>query len=1360
MSVTQVGIRIVLEGAPQATGQIKQVEAQLDSLGESTARVTASSTDATRASRTVGDAFERVGRSAGSGADGSEKLASALKTIGRYGAGGAALFAVVDTLGRATRALFDASSAAERLRLQLEFATGRGSAQEMAFVSDVARRLGLEFDSAAGAYARLASAARGTALAGQGARDVFQAVANAAAVMGLSTSETEGVLQALQQMISKGTVQAEELRGQLGERLPGAFQIAARAMGVSTEELGKLLEQGRVVAEDFLPRFATQLERELGGSADRAADRLEASVNRMGNAWTRLKTAVGDAGVSTAVSSLSEMVTYEMTAVSDAMESARQRGGNSLMQLSNGIGMLIARTLGLQLLSAEFSTLESRMAAAGARVSRLTATAAERNLGLSERAELAIAQADLARATRERQIAAGDDGVAASDMRFSRAGAERLRGEQALRQIREARDKFMQSYRSDGDRLADAIRQYDEQFKGRVAADQYAQDVAAIRAKFAGSGRGGPSIGEQDAAELAKLAGLSSSFAKEWEQLSSMYARGKLSVEQLTQAQAALLAQQPAIRDNAKAIADEIRAQADQEKRLAEEREKIAAHVEKQRLSGEMAQVDALKALDEQVVSQRLASQEIGLTSEALAALRLRRQEDALAVLEQTYANKEKQGADFRELENLRLQIDRTRELIELRRDGAAREAEVESAKAVADEWKRTSQQIEQSLTDSLFRAAEAGKGFFETLRDAVKGMFSNLVLRPIIQATIGGIGAGGSGAALAGGSGGSGGGDMMSTLSSVAGLTGVSSAFGGGIAAGITNSLFGSGIGGSMTAASSLIGTGAAGTAAGVGSAVGAVAPYVLAAYAAYRLVASLRKKRTTAEGIDGTLGGDVGFEGQGFREWKRRWGGSGRDEWALAPEMTAQLADSVSSIQTATRGYAEALGLPVAALQTYTQALRLDTRGLGEQEIRKKLEEALGAFADGLAGTLGDAVSRFAREGERAADTLARLATSLSSVNDVLTTLGQPMMDIGTAGADAASQLADLFGGIDNLRQSAAGYLAAFYSDDERARLSIRAMTETLAAVGAYLPETREQFRALVESQDLTTAAGRRLYATLLQIRPAFDQVETYQEQAAQAAIDAAKESARAWSESVQAVLDAEQKIRDAWTGVTASIIDEIKRIRGDMEGSTTTNAAAQFATLTAQARAGDRAAAEALPAAARAMINAARETSSTAADFAVIQGSIAASLEQTATITGRLADVAYTGGSDRQAKILDSIIREVSPAVTSWLDTLDVAGLPSSMPSPIATKAADAYAAPVVSKPSPLVYETAAVVPRTSTEYSAPAAPTSDAVERALREEMSALREEIRAGLAAVASNTATTAKRMDEALDVGMPTYAAS
>jgi tape measure domain-containing protein len=71
----------------------------------------------------------------------------------------------------------------------------------------------------------------------------------------------------VKKMLSKGNVQAEELRGQLGERLPGAISYAAKALGVTTRQLNKMLEQGQVLAEDMIPKLSRVLREELGASA-------------------------------------------------------------------------------------------------------------------------------------------------------------------------------------------------------------------------------------------------------------------------------------------------------------------------------------------------------------------------------------------------------------------------------------------------------------------------------------------------------------------------------------------------------------------------------------------------------------------------------------------------------------------------------------------------------------------------------------------------------------------------------------------------------------------------------------------------------------------------------------------------------------------------------------------------------------------------------------------------------------------------------------------------------------------------------------------------------------------------------------
>lgn len=64
-------------------------------------------------------------------------------------------------------------------------------------------------------------------------------------------------------------------------------------------------------------------------------------------------------------------------------------------------------------------------------------------------------------------------------------------------------------------------------------------------------------------------------------------------------------------------------------------------------------------------------------------------------------------------------------------------EGEAVVAKAIRDDWTRTTDEINRSLTDALLRGFESGKGFAQNLRDTVKNMFSTLVLRPVISAVM-----------------------------------------------------------------------------------------------------------------------------------------------------------------------------------------------------------------------------------------------------------------------------------------------------------------------------------------------------------------------------------------------------------------------------------------------------------------------------------------------------------------------------------------------------------------------------------------------------------------------------------------------
>jgi len=181
-----------------------------------------------------------------------------LRTIGRLAAN------IGVPLSLSAMATSAVRTGIELQKLERGFTAVYGSAQDagkqLDYVRDVADRLGQDVLTLSQSWLSFSAAAKQSSLSAEESRRIFEAVSGAMAKLGRSTYETEGALNAIEQMISKGKVSAEELRGQLGERLPGAFQLAANAIGVTTEELNGLLQTGQLTAEELLPKLAAELE--------------------------------------------------------------------------------------------------------------------------------------------------------------------------------------------------------------------------------------------------------------------------------------------------------------------------------------------------------------------------------------------------------------------------------------------------------------------------------------------------------------------------------------------------------------------------------------------------------------------------------------------------------------------------------------------------------------------------------------------------------------------------------------------------------------------------------------------------------------------------------------------------------------------------------------------------------------------------------------------------------------------------------------------------------------------------------------------------------------------------------------------
>lgn len=209
--------------------------------------------------------------------------------------------------------------------------SGTKAAAEIGYITDAAQRLGLDLQSTTKAYTNWMASIKGTALEGEKGRAVFEAVAGSMAKLGKSSADTEGAMMALGQMVSKGTVSMEELRGQLAERLPGALQAAADGAGLTTAQLVKMVESGSVLTEDLLPGMAAQLTK-LYGTGQQAQGFVAG--------WNSLKSAAEETVGRIAQS---EVVVKAVGLTFGAVKEVLLVMGTGLLTVAEGFG-LIAKT--------------------------------------------------------------------------------------------------------------------------------------------------------------------------------------------------------------------------------------------------------------------------------------------------------------------------------------------------------------------------------------------------------------------------------------------------------------------------------------------------------------------------------------------------------------------------------------------------------------------------------------------------------------------------------------------------------------------------------------------------------------------------------------------------------------------------------------------------------------------------------------------------------------------------------------------------------------------------------------------------------------------------------------------------------
>ena len=218
----------------------------------------------------------------------------------RGGVEGAAVGGAAGAIvGQARQSISDTADYAAGLQKQRVALAGltRGQgeyAQQLAVVEKLSKQFAIPQEVITRQYTKLAASVTGAGGSFKDAEKAFVGIAAGVRGTGGSLQDLESSLIATAQVFSKGKVSAEELRQQIGERLPGAFTLFAKSLDMTPQELDKALEDGKVSLQDF-QKFSELLFDKYGKAAEAIVNSPAAAGERLAVELSKLRENVGSA---------------------------------------------------------------------------------------------------------------------------------------------------------------------------------------------------------------------------------------------------------------------------------------------------------------------------------------------------------------------------------------------------------------------------------------------------------------------------------------------------------------------------------------------------------------------------------------------------------------------------------------------------------------------------------------------------------------------------------------------------------------------------------------------------------------------------------------------------------------------------------------------------------------------------------------------------------------------------------------------------------------------------------------------------------------------------------------------------------
>ena len=287
-------LKIEADAISPSTKRWKEVNAEIQKTERSIQKVSKKPLSAGQRAGAAGGAFLYGGGMGGGVGSALGGVAGGLAGGVPGAFAGAAIGQVVDNLGTALAGITSQASKVQQLQRGLALASidAKDFAQAQAAVADVSARLFIPLEQVTKSFSQLRVNTKQYGLSVEETKQILEGTILAVSAFGGSADDVDGAMRAVVQILSKGSVQAEELRGQLGERFPGAVIKFAQANKLSFDELQSRLKEGTIGIKEFVT-FAKDNYEDYAEFSKTIATAPEFAGRRLAKALEEMQMAIG-----------------------------------------------------------------------------------------------------------------------------------------------------------------------------------------------------------------------------------------------------------------------------------------------------------------------------------------------------------------------------------------------------------------------------------------------------------------------------------------------------------------------------------------------------------------------------------------------------------------------------------------------------------------------------------------------------------------------------------------------------------------------------------------------------------------------------------------------------------------------------------------------------------------------------------------------------------------------------------------------------------------------------------------------------------------------------------------------------------